>query len=163
MDIKEVNKSKNNSGPLYQDWANPSLDEILRGEYAAIETYKECISYLKEDKFVSEALTELKDSHNSAVLYWKTHARISDKIPQENSGLWGVMVGGMLSLSKLGGPKACLSLLKEGEEHGLELYKKMLKDENIDRQQKADIKTVFIPNQKKHIQFLDNLMKALPN
>ena len=158
-----TNIHKNNSGPLYQDWANPSLDEILRGEHSAIETYDECISYMKENKVIADALMELRDSHRSAVLYWKTHARISDKIPQENSGLWGVMVGGMVSLSKLGGPKASLSLLKEGEEHGLELYRKMLKDDNIDRQQKADIKTVFVPNQKKHIQFLENLINALPD
>jgi hypothetical protein len=49
--------------------------------------------------------------------------------------------------------------LKEGEEHGLNEYRDLLKSSDISPEQKQHVRDVFIPNQERHIKSIGAMIK----
>jgi len=133
------------------------IASILRGEVSAFEAYDRVLK--KMDNFPNHSvLKDIRSTHKAAADFWKTEATFKNVDQKKDSGAWGTVVQTLLSTTKVLGNEATLMTIKKGEEHGLELYQDMLKDESIAPRIKAKIETHFIPNQRKHISSLENLM-----
>jgi|AntAceMinimDraft_11_1070367.scaffolds.fasta_scaffold41115_2 uncharacterized protein (TIGR02284 family) len=138
------------------------LHEVLKGEIAATETYRQVLEKLDDDanrNFVNK----IYDDHEGAVSQLKLHAAIHGETPLKESGAWGTFAQAYTGAAKIFGDKAALGALESGEEHGLTQYQDALNDESVDPLCKADIRNTFIPQQKNHIQSLDSLISGLGN
>lgn len=138
---------------------NESIDEILRGEIAAVEAYERVIVSLESDPEVYR-LKLFKLDHENAVQYWKRQAVVSRKTPQGSSEIWGLVVDAFMGISSLIGEEAALRALKKGELHGIAIYERMLESEQLTTIQKDEIRNTFIPRQQRHIQSIEKMMNA---
>lgn len=137
----------------------PAISEIsslLRGEIAATEAYESVMESLAGDPDV-ERLQDYYDDHLNAVAYWKAQLNNQGMVAENSSGPWGTAVEAFVATAKLLGNSTALTALKEGEEHGLNKYEDMLENTEITETQKAFIRDVLIPNQRKHIYSLEGL------
>tara|TARA_Y100000768_G_scaffold388986_1_gene389703 strand:- start:838 stop:1311 length:474 start_codon:yes stop_codon:yes gene_type:complete len=131
---------------------NLDIDELIRGEMAAIDAYRQ----VEQDVFDEEEfkyLKKIESDHIKALNYWKDEARKHGNIPEKRKRLWGAFVQGVLILTQLVGVRAELKTLFRGELLGLKNYKKMLKSRMLSKEQKNKIKKVFLPQQQNHIRF----------
>lgn len=148
--------NKNNLNPAA--FKNLDIDEIIRGEISAVEAYEQVMEKVKDDP-EAYRLRQFKLDHQNAVQYWKKEEKISGKIPQMDSSVWGAAVEAFIGVSKLIGEETALRALKKGEEHGLTNYEKMLTSSRLTSYQKEEIRKTYIPRQKRHIESLNALIK----
>lgn len=154
--ILETNYNYNND---VLQAGNKHLDEILRGEISAVESYKQVLEKVADGPEVFR-LKQFLGDHVRAVSYWEKESRISGHSPEKSSSTWGTAVEAFVGASKLIGDETTLKALRLGERHGLSNYEKMLESDLINLKQKEDIKNVFIPNQRRHIEGIDVLLKV---
>lgn len=97
------------------------LNGLLRGEISAVETYTQAIKRLDAPGLVP-GLQECQSAHQERVM------KLRDKIaslggqPSESSGAWGAFAKFMEGAATVAGDKPSISLLEEGEDHGLKAY-----------------------------------------
>lgn len=99
------------------------LNSFLRGEISAVETYRIAIEKLDAG---SPALTDLyvcMKSHEQRVLKLTSKIRSIGGLPDETSGAWGGMVKALEKGAAVFGDKVAISVLEEGEDHGLKDYR----------------------------------------
>lgn len=137
---------------------NDELDEILRGEMSAVESYRQVMESLKKDPEVQRLRTFL-DDHQKAVDFWRSQSIKENVLEEEDSGVWGKAVKAFVGTSKLFGSTSALAALREGEEYGLSEYKDLLHSDAMTMQQKEEIRKHFIPMQEKHIDSLNAMIK----
>ncbi|HEY9753617.1 MAG TPA: DUF2383 domain-containing protein [Oculatellaceae cyanobacterium] len=107
------------------------LNAMLKGELSALETYRQALEKVR-DSNVKATLKECHMCHSGRVdtLVQKI-VELGGK-PAENSGAWGafakMMEGGAAAL----GDKSAVSMLEEGEDKGLDDYKKLLCDADFE-------------------------------
>jgi len=102
-----------------------ALNELLRGELAAVETYNQALTILKESE-ARQDLRECQTSHQGRVL--RLRAEILDRggDPAETSGAWGLFANLVEKGAKVVGPGPAVSALEAGEDHGLKEYQQAL-------------------------------------
>ena len=137
---------------------NETINEILRGEISAQESYKQVMDKIESDP-ESIRLKSFLEDHTEAVKFWKAQARGEYMQPQTDSGAWGTAVQAFVGTSKLLGNTNALRALKVGEEIGLNNYKKMLNDDELLPSHKETIRSKFIPKQEMHINSLNAMME----
>lgn len=137
---------------------NESINEILRGEISALESYEQIFSKIESDA-EKKRLNEFRNEHLAAIDFWKNQAKMQGAVPDSDSGIWGKAVEAFVGTSKLFGNTTALKALKEGEEHGLNNYKDLLDRDDLTVLQKDQIKRQFIPVQEKHINSLNAMIK----
>jgi hypothetical protein len=103
-----------------------ALNELLRGELSAVESYDKAILALEDEKKLCDDLRECRESHEARA------DRISRAIlqvggePARAPGAWGlfarVITGGARTL----GWRSVIRTLEEGEDQGLKDYKDAL-------------------------------------
>ncbi len=135
-----------------------TLNELLRGELAATETYQQAI-----DKFEAEPqavmLRRVHVEHRDTANMLRQHIHEHGGKPEQSSGAWGMFAKATEGTAKMFGETAALKALKEGEEHGLNSYESALRDENLPPDCK-DLIAQLIPQTRAHITMLDQLMMA---
>ena len=99
-----------------------TLNELLRGEISAVETYRQALEKLTS----SDARMQLEDacrSHELRVQKLRDQVvRLGGK-PDETSGAWGAFARLVEGGAKTFGEKAAIAALEEGEDRGLKLYR----------------------------------------
>lgn len=135
-----------------------NMEDILRGELSAIEAYQQVMETVNDNPEVTR-LTEFLADHREAASYWKKKVRVEHETPDSMSGAWGTFVQAFVGSAKLLGNTAALKALKEGEEHGLNQYENLLAEDDISAVDKDHLRKVLIPNQKRHINNIDAMMK----
>jgi hypothetical protein len=140
------------------EFRNESINEILRGEISAKESYEQIFEKI-ESEAEKNRLSEFKNEHLAAIDFWKNQAELQGAVSDKESGVWGKAVEAFIGTSKLFGNTIALKALKEGEEHGLNNYKDLLKRDDLTNLQKDQIKRQFIPMQEKHINSLNAMIK----
>tara|TARA_R110002096_G_scaffold433887_2_gene653731 strand:- start:40458 stop:40988 length:531 start_codon:yes stop_codon:yes gene_type:complete len=107
------------------------LNSFLRGERSAVETYNQCI-YKLDNAQIAKQLQTLKTSHLERV------KRLTEEIakrggePQTDSGVWGSFAKIIEGGASILGEKAALSVLVEGEDHGLNDYRDTMNDLSLE-------------------------------
>ena len=104
----------------------PRLNELLRGEVAAVETYQQAIATFGQD--VPADLCSCLLSHQLRVR--KLIVRVSDLggQPVGGSGTWGSFAKLVEGGAALFGRTTALAVLAEGEDHGLAQYRALGED-----------------------------------
>lgn len=136
-----------------------TLNEIVRGEISALETYDQVLEKVGDDPRAAE-LRSLRSDHEEAVSVFSQHVEVRGDDADKDSGAWGTFAKTVAGTAKIFGDTAALKALKEGEEHGLNQYNRAL-DDDIDPQVKRMIQDTYIPRQQAHINAIDGLMSRM--
>ncbi len=136
------------------------LNEALRGERAAVETYRQALDKISADPRAQE-LRDIHNDHVAAVSELSRNITLRKDHADTSSGVWGSFAKAVMGTAKLFGDKAALKALKEGEEHGLKQYHDIATDEEIDVAMKSFVTDRLIPQQQAHIRRLDTMMSQV--
>jgi uncharacterized protein (TIGR02284 family) len=136
------------------------LNEVLRGERSAVETYQQAFGKVGDDPRVDE-LRPLAADHRHAVQLLAERIRAAGGSPSNDSGAWGTWAKTVMGTAKIFGDKAALTALKEGEEHGKKQYEELLKQSDIDPSSRTIIQNELLPQQEQHIRTLERIIETL--
>jgi hypothetical protein len=128
------------------------LDDLIRGEMAAVKAYDVAIKDLKNGSERS-SLMRLRDSHQAAVVKLNKYAKNLPSVKEDvkTVGPWGTFAKAWVKGATLISNNAALTALKQGEEHGVDEYKEALDDATISNDLKTEIRATMLPLQEKHI------------
>ena len=132
------------------------LDDLIRGEIAAVKSYDTALEKVSDVQGKSELLS-IRQDHVKAVETLKKYADFEVKAEAKDGGIWAEFTKAFTGGASIFGNTAALKALKIGEEHGIQEYKEALKDDTIQAELKQIIQTELLPNQQKHIATIDQL------
>ncbi len=133
-----------------------ALNELLRGEMSAIETYRQALEKDGLDSGAQDLHRFAKDHRDAADQLWR-HIEQHGGKPSESSGAWGSWAKTVEGTAKLFGNAAALKALKEGEEHGLKDYQSALENGDMAPECLSLIRDL-VAKQGEHIAGLDRLI-----
>lgn len=141
------------------DSKSTQLDDLMRGEIAALRAYDVALKDIKDEDQKSK-LEAIRDNHEKALS--KMSKWVSDKPDllekTSKAGPWGTFAETWTKTRKLTGNSGALKALRQGEKHGIKKYEDALNDESISDELKNVIKAELLPNQKKHIETLNTIL-----
>lgn len=129
------------------------LDDLIRGEMAAVKTYNVVLEKVKNPSEV-KSLSAMKADHVKAVATLKKFATTDIKEDTVTAGPWGTFATIFTETASLFSDKAALRALNQGEEHGVDEYNEALADKNIGPELKKEIRANLLPRQKGHVETL---------
>jgi hypothetical protein len=137
-----------------------TLESLVRGEMAAIETYRMALEKLQgsNEPGVAELEAFRRDHRDAADTLWHRMEHRGAE-PPAGSGAWGAFAKSVEGTAKLFGNAAALKALKEGEEHGLKEYQDAIEHGELSSDLTTMLRT-FESRQRSHIQVLDRLIAA---
>jgi uncharacterized protein (TIGR02284 family) len=103
-----------------------TLNALLRGELSAVETYSMALKKAKTPHVI-EVLTECQQQHQARVQKLTVLVTSAGGTPTTESGLWGSIAKAVEAGAVVLGEGSAIGSLKEGEDHGIELYKSEMK------------------------------------
>ncbi len=139
---------------------NNKLNELLRGERSAVETYQQVFDKVGDDPRADE-LRAVAAEHRHAVQMLAERVVAGGGEPAKDSGAWGTWNKTIMGTAKIFGDKASLSALRSNEERGKKIYQDILQEKQIDPVCRDLIQNHLIPNQISHIHTLDRLIETL--
>jgi rubrerythrin len=135
------------------------LDDLLRGEQAAMKAYDQVLTDTKDQKVKMKLIAIRKDHETAMSKLSKYVAGKKDLLEDtEDSGAWGTFAKTWTKGGSIVGNTGALRALSQGEEHGIKEYKEALKDDSLSAELKQLIKTQMLPMQQKHIETLKTFM-----
>jgi uncharacterized protein (TIGR02284 family) len=137
--------------------AADALNSLLRGEISAAETYTQALKKVAGTP-AAVTLETLRKNHVDAANVLKRHVQAQGEKNETSSGAWGTFAKSVEGTAKLLGNKAALKALKEGEEHGVKSYERVLEKKDIDPAVKAAI-SPLLARQRGHLPHIDSLVK----
>lgn len=137
------------------------LNELLQGEYMAVDSFNNFISRL-EDKKAIECLREVQRQHRENIDKLATYIQDIGGQPDENLGMKGKM-GEMMLNMKLGSKTDTNEVIEkaiEGETKGVNMAEKVLRGNLDDRSR--DIAGEILQKDRKSIDKLKSLLYVTP-
>jgi uncharacterized protein (TIGR02284 family) len=134
-----------------------SLNSLLRGELSATETYQQAMAKVGDEHGATE-LRQIRDDHRTAANAIRQHIHELGGKPDQDSGVWGMWAKAVEGTAKLFGNTAAMKALKEGEEHGIHSFERVLQDDAVPAVCKDAIRSTLLPQARTHIDILDRLM-----
>jgi uncharacterized protein (TIGR02284 family) len=132
------------------------LNELLRGELAAVETYQQAIE--KVDNHPSLVyLRAIHEDHREAANEFRKHVHDIGGKPVQGSGAWGAFAKAVTGTAKVFGESAALLALKQGEEQGISSYEEALKNPDLPSECRSGL-TSILKQGRAHVATLDKLM-----
>jgi hypothetical protein len=116
----------NQPGDQKDDATVDALNELLRGELSAVESYDKALPAVEDRPSLRGDLQDCRASHESRVERIRRAIEQVGGVPARASGAWGVFAKAVAGSARSLGWKAVLSALEEGEDHGLKEYKDAL-------------------------------------
>jgi len=99
-----------------------TLNEFLRGELSAVETYRQALEKLGGTSHRTQ-LEEGRRSHEQRVAKLQEQVRRVGGQPSQGSGAWGAFARLVEGGAKVFGEAPAIAALEEGEDRGLKLYR----------------------------------------
>ena len=118
------------------------LNSFLRGEISAVETYKQAIDKIKDPALRSQ-LQSCEQDHEQRIELLRERITSLGGKPDQGSGAWGVWAKLVQGGGDLLGEKTALSALEQGEDHGLNDYRKDL--EALDGDTRSWVESNILP------------------
>ena len=135
-----------------------TLNELLRGEISAVETYRQAIDKLRESPTVGQ-LEGCRRSHEQRIAKLREQVTRLGGQPADQSGPWGVFARLVEGGAKAFGERAAVAALEEGEDHGLKLYRDDL--DKLDASSRVLIETDLLPAQERTHRDMSALKQTL--
>lgn len=136
-----------------------ALNELLRGELAAVETYNQALQVVERDVDGRRDLQECQTSHADRVLRLRSEILERGGEPARDSGAWGSFANLVEGGAKLGGAKLAIGALEAGEDHGLKEYHDALP--KLDLNARSFVSMDIYPQQVRTHSILSALKSAL--
>lgn len=136
------------------------LNELLRGELSAVETYRQALESVG-DQPEANTLRTFMSQHRSNAAKISTHVSELGGVPSTDSGAWGAWAKTVTGTAKLLGDRTALKALKEGEEHGLKEHEEVATNMNVPAPIREEVKSMFIPQTQERIEKLDVLIDTV--
>ena len=103
------------------------LNDYLRGEISAVETYEIAIRKTDHAELLS-SLRKLRDDHDRRVAVLRNKIREFGGEPTDGSGVWGAFAAAIEQTANIFGDTLAMNALEEGEDHGLRQYESGLRE-----------------------------------
>jgi len=136
-----------------------SLNELLRGELSAVETYSQALSVLRDAPDARRNLIECQSSHRTRVDRLRQEIVERGGHPESTSGSWGSFAKIVEGGAKTVGSKLALSALEAGEDHGLREYQDLLP--TLDSAARDVVSTDLYPQQMRTHGIMSSLKREL--
>jgi hypothetical protein len=133
------------------------VDELIRGEIAAVESFDAVINKVKDTSEATQ-LSQLRQDHMKAVENLKQFASGDVEGKIDTSGPWGTFTTAFAGGASFFGDKAAINALKIGEQHGLDEYREALADDGVRPEVRQLIESQLIPNQERHLSVIENYL-----
>ncbi len=104
------------------------LNEFLRGEMSAVETYQMALDKVEASSAARDELLVNLKSHQDRVIALRDAIVALGGAPAQSSGPWGTFAKLVEGAAKALGEKAAIDALEEGEDHGLKDYRKDIQE-----------------------------------
>lgn len=137
------------------------LNNYLRGELSAVETYRMALDKLDANSPTRIELDSAMQSHQQRVVLLRDAIIQLGGKPNESSGPWGVFAKAVEGAARVFGDKAAIAALEEGEDHGLEDYRTGIEDKDLDAQSRTIVSAQLLPEQERTHARLSALKKQL--
>jgi hypothetical protein len=103
-----------------------ALNELLKGELSAVESYDKAMPAVDDEPRVRADLLECRASHEERAQRIREAVLQMGGEPARGSGAWGLFARSISGGARALGWKTVVSTLEEGEDHGLKEYKDAL-------------------------------------
>ncbi len=133
------------------------LNSFLRGELAAVETYRQALDQLTRAPY-RPTLEKVARSHGQRAQLLSDEIRRRGGVPASSSGPWGTFMKLFERGAAAFGEKAAVAALEEGEDHGRNDYQRDM--ESLDPPARAFIQTSVLPEQQRTHDALSTLKKS---
>jgi hypothetical protein len=137
-----------------------ALNELLRGEMSAAETYDLAILKFKGHLGVDE-LKVIRDEHSASAALLRDRILAHGGEPSETSGAWGTFATSITSVAKVLGIKTVLATLRQGEEHGVKGYEGALDNDQLSAECRELIADDLLPRCRIHVGELQELSDTI--
>jgi uncharacterized protein (TIGR02284 family) len=102
------------------------LNDLLKGEMTAVETYNQALGKLSQDLTARVDLKQCLASHSERAQRLEEIIRGLGGNPTKRVGLWGTLAKLIQGGAQILGDKAAIAALEEGEDHWLRNYQESL-------------------------------------
>lgn len=102
------------------------LNDLLKDEMAAVETYNQALGKLSQDLTARVDLEQCRASHSERARRLEEIIRGLGGNPTKRTGLWGTLAKLIQGGAQILGAKAAITALEEGEDHWLRSYQDSL-------------------------------------
>jgi len=118
-----------------------TLNDLLKDELSAIETYGQALEKLARDVVARPELEECRKSHIERAQRLRDTVHGLGGHPARSSGLWGAVAKLVQGGAKVLGADATIAALEEGEDYGVRRYQDSLEkmDPAISRMVRDDL------------------------
>lgn len=132
------------------------IDELIRGELAAVISIDSIIDKVKAEE--RRHLESIRKDHVSAVDKLKMFAHSDFVEEAESPGPWGAFTSAVTKGASIFGDRIALEALKLGEEHGINEYREVIRDDAMNPELRRVIESELIPNQEKHLALINQFL-----
>ena len=133
------------------------LNSLLRGELAAVETYRQAEAKF-DDLLEAELLKQVTRDHQQVGAQLRDRVTRSGGKAERNSEVWSAFTRVAEEGAMMSGKTAALKALKEGEQHGVSSYEAALKDEGLPPECQNLIRNTLLPRCMQHIYSLNQMI-----
>jgi uncharacterized protein DUF2383 len=135
-----------------------TLNSFLRGEISAVETYRQAIGRISDDRLRSQ-LEDCQRDHEQRVTAIRERIEKLGGEPAEGSGPWGVFAKLVQGGADVLGEKAAIQALEEGEDHGLADYQRDAAQ--VHGEARRFVRMELLPAQKRTHERMSRLKRTL--
>jgi demethoxyubiquinone hydroxylase (CLK1/Coq7/Cat5 family) len=135
-----------------------TLNSFLRGEISAVETYRQAIGHVSDEKIRSQ-LEDCLHDHEQRVESLRERIGKLGGTPAEGSGVWGTFAKLVQAGADVLGEKAAIQVLEEGEDHGLADYQRDM--DKTHGEARRFVRMELLPSQKRTHAALSRLKKTI--
>jgi rubrerythrin len=135
-----------------------TLNTFLRGEISAVETYRQAIDHVSDDKLRGQ-LEDCQQDHERRVEALRLRISELGGTPSEGSGLWGTFAKLVQGGADLLGEKTAIQALEEGEDHGLADYQRDA--DKTHGEVRRFLRMELLPSQKRTHERMSRLKRTL--
>jgi hypothetical protein len=135
------------TAPFDTDLWHQSIDQLksfCRGEMSAVEAYEQAIAVTKDPRLL-QTFRRNWSSHQRRVALLCQRIRALGGDPPQGSGPWGTFVKAVEGTAAAVGERPALSMLEQGEGHGLRDYKS--DRANLDLESRRLVDEKLVPEQ----------------
>ncbi|ATB27538.1 ferritin-like domain-containing protein [Melittangium boletus] len=100
-----------------------TLNSFLRGELSAVETYRQAIDHVENER-IRDQLQDCMQDHEQRVSSIRERITKLGGTPSDSSGLWGTFAQLVQAGADALGEKAAVQALEQGEDRGLADYQR---------------------------------------
>lgn len=136
------------------------LNELLRGELAAQENYDQVIAKVRDEHpQATQTLVDCQASHKRRAEQLDGYIRRLGGEPSETSGAWGTFAKAFEGAAKLFGDHSAVSALEEGEDHGLNHYRRKM--DELPAEDRQFLEQTLMPEQRRTHDAISALQKQV--